>query len=146
MQVEIDLNDQLHGHRMTLVHGRLEPVLPHSFNGLVIQAHAKVTNHVHVLRIPLAVDDELNRNASLEIRSARFGRELRIHGMNHDGSAYAPSDAHYTSAVAAAASGATPDAVPCADAAAQASAESRPSALALRCQRDLGRIRHAQGG
>src|SRR6266567_693667 len=90
---------------------------------------------MHVLRIALGIDDELNGYAALEVRGASFSSELRFNGMNHDGPA-----------VAAAAPGAASNAMACTESATQARAESRTSAAALGCEGNLRRLRKPQIG
>ena len=60
VQVEVYVDDDLHGDRMTLVHGRLELVLADSFNSLLVETHTEVPGHMHILRIALCIDDQLN--------------------------------------------------------------------------------------
>src|SRR5438270_13771456 len=124
MQVEGDFNHQLHGYGMSLIHSRFELVLSHGLNGLLVQPHACMTNHVHILRIPLAVDDQLNRNCALKIGPARFRRELGIDGMNHDWRADAAPHAHHAAAESASATWTVSDSFPRTQSAAQAGAES----------------------
>jgi len=103
MQVEIHIDQQLDGNRVALVHRGLEPVLPHGFDRLFIQPHAQMPNDADILRITLAVDDELNRDAALKVRCASFGGELRINGMNDNWRTDPAADAHHAAAISSAA-------------------------------------------
>jgi hypothetical protein len=60
MQVEVHVNQDLHGNRMPLVHGRMESVLPDCFDGFLVQSHAEVTDEANVLGIPFRIHDELD--------------------------------------------------------------------------------------
>src|ERR1035437_10450610 len=103
IQVEIDVDDHLHGDRMSLIHRGLESVLPDCFDRLFVQAHAEMTKFAHVLRIALRIDDELYRDAALEVRSASLLCKLRLSRVDEGWCAYAATDAHNAAAVAAAA-------------------------------------------
>src|SRR5579863_7578528 len=103
VQVEVDVDDDLHGDGVALVHCRAELVLADCFDGSFIEPHAGAAHQVHVLRIALRVHDELNRDAALEVGLARLCREFRFNGVNDDRSADAAADAHDAAAVAAAA-------------------------------------------
>ena len=78
MQVEVHVDQDLYRHWMPLVHGRPESVLPYSFDGLLVQPHTKMTNQADVLRISLRIDNELDGNIALIIRSASVVCELRL--------------------------------------------------------------------
>src|SRR5580692_10175772 len=108
---------KLNGNRMSLVHGGFESVFAYCFDGLLIEPHAEVAYHVDVLRITLAVNDDLNGNAALEIGRTSFRREFGIHGMNDRGRTDAAAYTHYATAISAAASGTVSDTVTGADAA-----------------------------
>src|SRR5579862_8094178 len=144
--MEINFDYQLNGYRMTFVHGGPEPILAHRFDRLFVQAHSKVTEQAHILRISLAIDNELNGNAALKIRRTCFGSEFGLDGMHNDGSTDAASDTHDAAPVATAAAGSRAEPVAGADASAETRTESRTRALALRCQGDLRRLRHAKIG
>ena len=60
VQVELYLNHDLYRHRVSVIHRRLELVLADSFNSLLIESHAEVPGHMHILRIALCIDDQLN--------------------------------------------------------------------------------------
>ena len=124
MQVEIHIDQQLDGDRMAFVHRGPEPVLPHGFDRLFIQSHAEMPNDADILRIALAVDDELNGDAALKVRCASFGSKLRIDGMDDDWSTDASADAHYAAAIPSAAACTSTEPMPGADTAAETGAES----------------------
>src|ERR1700734_559640 len=92
---------------MAFEHGCLELVLPHCFDGLFLQPHAEMTGQAHVLRVPLRIDDELDRNTALVICLASFIRELRLNGVNEERCAHASTHAHQAASIAAAAAWAT---------------------------------------
>ena len=123
MQAEVDVDDHLYGHRLALINRRPEPVLLDGGDGFVIEAHTKMTNHAHVLRVAICVDNKLNRNRSLVICLARLRRELRFNRMDHLGSAHSPPDTHNPAAKPGPAAGALPNAVSGAQSSAQAHAE-----------------------
>lgn len=104
IQVEIDVDYQLHCDRMALVHCGPELVLSHGFHRLLIQAHAEVANHMDVLWVSLAVNDELNRNDALKIGTASLIGEFGIHRVHElrsgDTSTYAHNSATVTAAAA----------------------------------------------
>ena len=78
MQMKVHFDDDLHSYGMPLIHGRLELVLPHSLDCLLIQPHAERMNQLHVLRIPLRVDDQPDRDAPLKVSSSSILGELRL--------------------------------------------------------------------
>ena len=53
MEVEIDIDDDLHSYGVSLVHRWLEFILPDCLNGLIIQPHAKMANQANILWIAL---------------------------------------------------------------------------------------------
>src|ERR1017187_1419274 len=138
MQMEVHVDHNLHRHGMSLIHGRLEPVLPHCFNGLFVQPHAEMTNQPHILRISLRIDDELDRNAALKIRSTSVFCELRLNGMDDLRCGHSTAHAHQASTVAA------PAAWTCPNSAAEALTKSGTAPSSLRGQRDLWRLGHAE--
>ena len=105
MQVEGDLNHDLDGYRVTVIHGGLELVLTDSLYGFLIQAHAKMPCHVYVLRIALGIHDELDGASALELRLAGFFSELRLDGVKDGRGADAAADAHDAAAISPAAAG-----------------------------------------
>src|ERR1700691_3735555 len=124
MQVEVYVDQYLHRHWMSLVHSRPEPVLLYSFDGLFVQPHAEMTNQADVLRIPLRIDNQLDRNISLIIRPARVICELRLDGIDDLRCAYASAHAHQAATVAPTAARARSNATPRANAAAKPLTES----------------------
>src|SRR5947207_14116561 len=102
--MEFNFDHQLNSYWMSFVHGRFEFVLSHCFDSLLIQSHAEMTHDVDVLRIALAVDNELNRNAALEIGCTSFWGEFRINRMKDSGRTHAAADAHHAAAITATAS------------------------------------------
>lgn len=90
---------------MTVEHRGFEPVLPHGFNGLLIEPHAEMMNDVNIFRMPVAVNDELKCDDALKPRLTRLTRKIGLHGMNEPRGGDAASDAHDSTAGAAAAPG-----------------------------------------
>ena len=124
MQMEVHVDHDLHRYSMSLVHGWPEPVLPYCFDGLFLQPHAEMTGQADVLRVPLRIDNEFDRNAALIIRSASVVCELRLNGMQDLRCAYASAHAHQAATVAATAARAHSAAPARANSAAAALAES----------------------
>src|SRR5487761_2341527 len=108
---------------MPLVHGRLELVLPHCLDRLFVQAHTEMTNQLDVLRIPLRIDNEFDRDAALKVRSSSVFGKFRFDGMNDLWRRHSTTHVHQTAAVAAAAARASSVSVPPDKAAAKALAE-----------------------
>ena len=119
VQVEIHFHYDLHSHGVPVVHGGREPVLPHGFDGLLIEAHAKVFSHVDVLRIALCIHDELNGAGTLVARLPSLFREFRLYRVNYCWCANAAANAHYAAAIATAAPGSHSRTVPSAEPTAQ---------------------------
>ena len=120
MQVEFDFDNELDSDWVSFVHGGFESILPHSFDGFLIETHAEMTHDVDVLRIALAVNNELNGDAALEIGGTSFRGEFGINGMNDRRRTHAAAYAHHATAKAAAASRAVAQTVTGPDAAAEA--------------------------
>lgn len=100
MQMEVHVDNDLHRNSMSLVNGRLEPVLLHCFDGLFFQSHAKMTSQADVLGDPLRIDNELDGNAALIIRSPSIVCELWLNRVDYLGRADAIPHTHQASAVA----------------------------------------------
>ena len=84
MQVELHFDHNLHRYRVTVIHRRLELVLTNCLDRLFVQAHRKMLCYMHVLRIALGIDDQLNGAGTLE------AGPLRSRLVNLDG----PNDRH----------------------------------------------------
>lgn len=144
MEMEIDFDHHLHGDGMALVHGRPKPVLAHSFNGFLVQAHAEGSGYANVLGVALLVHDELDCDSAFVVCLARFFGEFGLDGVYDLRRTDTAAHAHESAAVAAAAAWTGACAVTETESAAQTMAKSGTAAGALRGQHDLGRIRGSQ--
>src|SRR5580698_4217125 len=124
MQMKVDVDQDLHGYGVPLVHGRPELVLPHRFDCHSLQAHPQVTKHPNILRVPLRIDNQLDRDVALKICLPSLRGELRLNRMDKLWRAHATAHAHEAAAVAAPAAGARSDAVANTDAAPETLTES----------------------
>ena len=59
VKVEIDIDHDLNGDRMSLIHCRPKLVLPHRFYCFFVQTHAEAAGNVNVLRISFCIDNQL---------------------------------------------------------------------------------------
>src|ERR1700723_3167534 len=100
MQVEVYVDQYLHGHWMSLVHSRPEPILLYSFDGLLVQPHAEMTYQADVLRILFGIDNQLDRNFALIILPTRVFCNFRLNGMDDLRCGYASAHAHQAATVA----------------------------------------------
>ena len=78
VEVEGDVDDDLHGDGMALEHGGPELILAHGFNGSFVESHAQAADDANVLGIALLIDDELDGSAALEVGLAGFLSELGL--------------------------------------------------------------------
>src|SRR5450631_453244 len=131
---------------MPLIHGRFELVLFHGFDGLFIQPHSEMTYQLNVLRIPLRIDNELDRNAALKICPTRVLCKLRLNGMDDFRCSHSTTHAHQTTTVAATAARTRSAAVAGPDTTAQSLAKSRAATSSLRGHSNLWRLGHAEIG
>src|SRR5580692_10116167 len=58
VDAEINLDIYFYRNGFSLQRGRLEFVLLHRFNGLLVQAHTQVAYHLDPLRVALGIDDQ----------------------------------------------------------------------------------------
>src|SRR5579863_1068749 len=76
VQVEGDVDDDLDGDGMALVHGGLELVLTGGFYSFLVETHAEVANDADVLRVSLLIDDELDGGGAREVGLTSIFREF----------------------------------------------------------------------
>src|SRR5258708_5830615 len=124
MQVEVQVDDDLHRDGMALILGRLEFVPLDRFDGLLIETHSQVTSYMDVLRIPLRVHDELNRNVALEVFLASLLCEFRLDRINDLRRAHASANPQEATPRTSSAAGAHADAVAGAHTSSEAMTES----------------------
>lgn len=122
--MEVHVHNDLHRYSVPLVNSRSEPVLLHRFDGLLFQPHAEMTSQADVLRVPLRIDNELDGNAALIIRSPSIIGELRLNRVDYLWRANSIANAHQAAAVATAAARTGSDAASRANAATEALTES----------------------
>src|ERR1035438_737731 len=70
-EVHLDGDSDRHG-SSAFLHCRLELVLPHGLERLLIQTHTQCANHTRILRIALRVDDQRDQANALILRTPRF--------------------------------------------------------------------------
>ena len=63
---------------MSLIHGWLELVLPHCFDGFFVQPHAQMLDKLNVLRISLRIDNKPDRDDPLKVCSTCIFGEFRL--------------------------------------------------------------------
>lgn len=144
--MEIDIDDDLHWDRMTLVHRWLELVLPDCFHRFFIETHAEVTHHPDIYRIALGIDDQLDGDNALILVLASLIGKLRLYAMDHAGSRDAATHAHYAAAVTANAARSNSGSMTGSNAASLGLTKAAARATALGNQSDLRRLGITQQG
>ncbi len=85
---------------MSLVHGWLKFVMPHSFDGLFVESHAEMANDAEVFRVSLWIDDNLDRDDALILRPARRICKLRLRCMDDLWCRDSPTHGHNAAPIA----------------------------------------------
>src|SRR5437868_14763468 len=76
--LEVDFDVHLHWNRMAALHGRLEAILSHRVDCLLVQTHADAAQDVHILRHTARVHDQIDQHDAHELRLTGFLAEFRI--------------------------------------------------------------------
>lgn len=95
---EIHINNHTHGHWMSLIHRRLELILPDRFDGLLIQTHTQMPHYLNILRIAVGIDDQLYRDRARILLPARLICKFGIDCMNDLRRSHASTNAHNAAA------------------------------------------------
>ncbi len=96
INLEVNFHIHLHGHRLAILHRRLELVLPHRFHGLLVQSHANATNHMHMTGKSILIHPKVDHNIPRELGLASLLREVRIHLVDQYWSRNSSTDAPRT--------------------------------------------------
>ena len=131
IEVKADVDYNPYRDRMSLVHCRLEFVLPYGFNSFFVQTHAYVTDYLDGLWISMYVNDQLYRDDTSILCLTGFIRELRVNGVDDLRSCDPSANAHNSAAITATAAWAYPIATARTDTATRTLTESGTTATSL---------------
>src|SRR5579871_5089609 len=81
--MEIDFDRDLHAHRVTIFHGRLEDPILYGFDRLFIQPHSQAAQHANLTWSAVGADDQAKSAGPLIFRLAGFFGEFRVDLVNH---------------------------------------------------------------
>src|ERR1700680_2588489 len=78
-QPEVHFNGRDHGHRLAVLHARLETPLLHGFDRFLIEAEAQRPHYLHLFGHTLLVHYDLQLHGALPFGLARFFGILRLY-------------------------------------------------------------------